>query len=73
MVEEKASSDTRLSQAVRDGGGDGRALGPRPLLGLSVVMISESGAEPAIGQLIYAKQGGMSAEPMETFLRLQTG
>ena len=74
MVHEKVSSLTLLWQAVRVGGMVARTLEPNPpRLEPSAEMTSEIGAAPVASQLTCARQGGMSVELLETFLKLPTG
>ena len=74
MAHEKVSSLILLWQAVRVGGMVARTLEPNPpLLEPSAEMTSETGVTPVASQLTCARQGGMSVEHLETFLRLPTG
>ena len=74
MVHEKVSSLTLLSQAVRAGGLVERTSElHHPLLQPSAEMTSETGVAHVANQLTCARQGGMSVEHLETFLKLPTG
>ena len=74
MVHGKGSLLTLLWQAARAGGGVARALEPNPpLLEPRAETTSETGVAPVVSQLTCARQGGMSVELLETFLKSLTG
>lgn len=74
MVHEKVSSLTLLWQAVKAGGMVARTWEPHPpLLEPIVEMTLETGVALVVSQLTCARQGGMSVELSETFLKLPTG